>query len=60
MKDARKIPTLQVRLPEDLKIWLKHQSVDNRRSLNAEIVTRLEESRNKELSQARRGSDQDA
>lgn len=36
---------LGVRLPDELKQWLKHQAVDNRRSLNAEIVMRLEESR---------------
>jgi len=54
MEGARKIPTLQVRLPEDLKVWLKHKSVDNRRSLNSEVVARLEESREKELAQIRR------
>jgi hypothetical protein len=38
-----------VRMPDDLRIWLKHQSVDNRRSLNAEIVDRLEQSRRRQL-----------
>ncbi|KAF3999172.1 Arc family DNA-binding protein [Glaciimonas immobilis] len=56
MEGARKIPTLQVRLPEQLKVWLKHKSVDNRRSLNSEVVTRLEESRAMELSQLQRDS----
>lgn len=41
--EARK--PLGVRMPDELKQWLKHQAVDNRRSLNAEIVLRLEESR---------------
>lgn len=36
---------LGVRLPDELKQWLKHQAVDNRRSLNAEIIVRLEASR---------------
>lgn len=36
---------LGVRLPDELKQWLKHQAVDNRRSLNAEITVRLEASR---------------
>lgn len=45
MKDARKVPPIQVRLPDDLKTWLKHQAVDNRRSLNGELHHRLEQSR---------------
>jgi len=32
-------------MPDELKIWLKHQALDNRRSLNGEILVRLEESR---------------
>lgn len=38
----------QVRLPEDLKLWLKHRAVDNRRSLNSEIIVLLEDSRRRE------------
>jgi hypothetical protein len=37
-----------VRLPLDLKRWLKHKAIDNRRSLNNEIVMRLQESKIKE------------
>lgn len=37
-----------VRLPEELKQWLKHKAVDNFRSLNGEIVARLEQSRKDE------------
>jgi hypothetical protein len=33
-----------VRLPDELRKWLKHQSIDNHRSLNSEIIFRLEES----------------
>lgn len=34
-----------VRMPDDLKRWLKHQAVDNRRTLNGEVLYRLEKSR---------------
>lgn len=44
MEEQSKKP-LGVRLPDDLKQWLKHQAVDNRRSLNSEIIVRLEASR---------------
>ena len=40
-----------VRLPEDLKQWLKHKAVDNFRSLNSEIIARLEQSRKAEEAQ---------
>lgn len=40
-----------VRLPEDLKQWLKHKAVDNFRSLNSEIVARLKQSRKAEDAQ---------
>lgn len=40
-----------VRLPEELKKWLKHKAVDNYRSLNSEIVARLEQSRKAEEAQ---------
>lgn len=40
-----------VRLPEELKKWLKHKAVDNYRSLNGEIVARLEQSRKAEEAQ---------
>lgn len=44
---------LGVRLPDELKQWLKHRAVDNRRSLNSEILVRLEESkRNEEREEA--------
>ena len=32
-------------MPDELKVWLKHQAVDNRRSFNSEVVIRLEQSR---------------
>ena len=45
MSAVRELPTTQLRLPTELKSWLQHQAIDNRRSLNAEIVLRLEQSR---------------
>lgn len=49
MKDARKISPTPVRLPDELRIWLKHQAIDNRRSLNSEITIRLEQSQAQQL-----------
>jgi hypothetical protein len=34
-----------IRIPQDLRKWLKHQAVDSGRSLNAEIVHLLNEHR---------------
>ena len=45
MTVGRNSPAIMLRVPEDLKQWLKHQAVDNRRSLNSEVLHRLEESR---------------
>lgn len=40
-----------VRLPDELRQWLKHKAIDNFRSLNGEIVARLEQSRKAEEAQ---------
>lgn len=45
MQGEKQLKPLGVRIPDELKQWLKHQAVDNRRSLNAEILIRLEASR---------------
>ena len=45
MDGARKIAPLQVRCPPELREWLKAQAAENHRSLNSEIVARLETSR---------------
>ena len=34
-----------VRLPADLRLWLKHAAIDNHRSLSGEIVHRLVQSK---------------
>jgi len=48
MKGNSQIAPSQVRLPADLRDWLKHQAIDNRRSYNSEVVARLEESRTRQ------------
>lgn len=42
---TREIKPLGVRMPEELKQWLKDQAEKNMRSLNSELVIRLQESR---------------
>ena len=49
MKGARAIPTFAIRLPEDLKDWLKQRADKNRRSLSAELIVILEDRRNLDL-----------
>lgn len=48
MEDAKAPKPTLVRLPEDLKEWLKKRAAENFRSVNGEIVARLEESRKRE------------
>lgn len=50
MQHARQIAPSPLRLPDDLKVWLKHQAIDNRRSFNSEVLTRLEASRRQQES----------
>ena len=45
---ASPIPPFGVRMPPELKDWLSEQARHSRRSLNGEIVKRLEESRARE------------
>lgn len=40
-----------LRLPDELKKWLQHQAVDNRRSLNGEVLVRLEQSQAQQQAQ---------
>lgn len=51
MKGNKTLTPSPVRIPDDLKQWLKHKAVDNFRSLNSEIVARLEQSRKAEEAQ---------
>lgn len=45
MQGFGKIAPSPVRLPQELKDWLKHKAIDNRRSFNSEVWARLEQSR---------------
>ncbi|WP_461161558.1 Arc family DNA-binding protein [Simplicispira piscis] len=45
MQGNGKLAPSPVRLPPDLKDWLKHQAACNKRSMNSEVVLRLEQSR---------------
>lgn len=52
MKDARKAPAVMLRLPQELKDFLKHKAIDNRRTLNSEVLHRLEQSQALEQNKA--------
>ncbi|WP_295539213.1 Arc family DNA-binding protein [uncultured Pseudacidovorax sp.] len=45
MKAASQLAPSPIRLPQELKDWLKHRAIDNRRSFNSEVLARLEQSR---------------
>ena len=55
MKGARKDPQVSIRMPQGLKDWLAHKAIDNRRSLNSEIVARLDQTRSSEESATKQG-----
>lgn len=48
MTDESDVKAATIRLPTELWAWYKHRSVDNRRSLNAEILTMLEHVKHQE------------
>lgn len=52
MKDRHQTPPFSLRLTPELRDWLKHKAIDNRRSLNSEIEFRLERSRQEEQREA--------
>lgn len=45
MKGMNQVAPSPIRLPQELKDWLKHRAIDNRRSFNSEVLHRLEQSR---------------
>lgn len=49
MEGARKISPMQIRLPIALRTWLKESAGKNMRSMNSEIVARLEASKNQQM-----------
>lgn len=48
MQNSRQMPQFNMRMPPNLKDWLQQKASDNFRSLNSEIVARLNESRKQE------------
>lgn len=48
MQGNRTLAPTPVRIPEELKQWLKCKAAENYRSLNGEIIARLEQSRKAE------------
>jgi hypothetical protein len=54
VKESTKTIPSPIRLPQELKDWLKHKAVDNRRSFSKEVLVRLEKSR--ELEQTPQGA----
>ena len=52
MQGNGKLAPSPVRLPQELKDWLKHKAIDNRRSFNSEVLARLEESQKAEVQHA--------
>ncbi|WP_366937152.1 Arc family DNA-binding protein [uncultured Aquabacterium sp.] len=42
------IPPVGIRLPEDLKAWLKSAAMNNRRSVNAHVLFLIEQARAQE------------
>lgn len=55
MKGNAKLSPSPVRIPQELKDWLKHKAIDNRRSFNSEIVARLERSWREEVAKQAQG-----
>lgn len=47
---GRGSPAVLIRMTDEMKTWLKHKAIDNRRSLNSEVTLRLERSRQDEES----------
>lgn len=43
--DPKPLPPTGVRIPDDLRDWLRQQAAENSRSLNQEIIHRLKHSR---------------
>lgn len=48
MQGSGKLAPSPVRIPQELKDWLKHKAIDNHRSFNSEVLARLEQSRKSE------------
>lgn len=57
--DRHQLPPTPIRIPSNLKGWLKDEAAANQRSLNGEVIHRLEQSRTQQLSnQPQKGNQQ--
>ena len=55
LTDARKNPpNLKIRIPADLKEWLKNEAARNHRTMNGEILVMLSARRARKCSDARK------
>lgn len=52
MLGTKETSAAQVRLPRELKDWLRDIATQNRRTMNGELVKRLEDSRAREQQEA--------
>lgn len=50
--ETKPLPQFVIRMPRDLKAWLTAKAVENKRSLNSELVYRLQESSKQEQAHA--------
>lgn len=49
---GRGAPQIVLRLPQDLKDWLRHRAIDNRRSVNGELLHLIEKAKQSERAAA--------
>ncbi len=54
MKETQSAPQLKLRIPAEMRDWLQEKAQRNFRSMNAEVVHRLEQSRQAEQPQEAR------
>jgi len=52
MPETKPLPQFVIRMSRDLKAWLTAKALENKRSLNSELVYRLEQSRQQEQAHA--------
>lgn len=51
MENDKRAEPVSLRMPLELKTWLRHKAVDNYRSFSNEVLVRLEQSRKDEEAQ---------
>lgn len=48
MTEKPELKATALRIPDELRRYLKHKAIDHHRSLNSEIIARLEQTRQQE------------